>query len=68
MRTIGKKFLPSDINGGKVEKVKKNVSFLNYANCDKCEHPLNDWDFVVSVETATAKYFGGKRVTKSSLQ
>lgn len=26
LRTIGKKFLPSDINGGKVEKVKKTAS------------------------------------------
>lgn len=25
MRTIGKKFLPSDINGGKVEKVKRRL-------------------------------------------
>lgn len=28
LRTIGKKFLPSDINGGKVEKVKNNVTLM----------------------------------------
>ena len=41
LRTIGKKFLPSDINGGKVEKVKKNVNFLNFVKYNKYEHILN---------------------------
>lgn len=38
LRTIGKKFLPSDINGGKVEKVKKNIRFLHYANYNNYEN------------------------------
>ena len=36
MRTIGKKFLPSDINGGKVEKVKKNIE-LAHKTLDEAE-------------------------------
>ena len=67
MRTIGKKFLPSDINGGKVEKVMKNVNFLNYAKYDKYEHLLNYWNYFLSMKTATSKYFGGEQVTELSL-